>query len=315
MLSSNYGIRAFQAILKNATQSNLSFFHHAGEIQSNLILPKPSIVETLELSKSAKTSSSIEIKKDCHLGLRKQVTNLKYKDFIQHIILNTFLKHEYEWEYTWRDIPDDQIYLRVYVDVLKMASYGLTLADIASIVQKPNIICSPDFLGIIDIVIESTEMEWLNIISLFENPINDCEKVSSSTIIHDNGKYTLNMTGSSIKHMLSLSDKLHFETFYVNDIYDVYENFGIEAARELICDLLGGEVAETIANFMTRSGTIVPVGRNALKKYNRGFISYAFFENIRIGLQEVDENRIDNLRSKYSKLWRGIKLDDDSYST
>ncbi|KAJ3224079.1 hypothetical protein HK099_000291 [Clydaea vesicula] len=313
IIDRSVGINSIQSILKNATQSNLSFFHVAGNVESDSVLPRPSVADILDNSFVSKTSCTVRVKPGHEYGLRKRIMCTRVRDFVTHMNSSILNHHQDPWDCFWKE-DIDKSYFRFYFDVRKMASLAITMKDIADTFQNCNVVYSPDFIGILDVFYER-KGNWNNIILHLDNIIGGDEKIKNAIVVKDSEEViTLNVIGSSIECLANNHEHILFETLTVNDIPDIYMNFGIEAAREVIYDLLDSQKAGLVADFMCRSGEVVSIGRKSIKKFDRGFASYTFFERLALGFRELDTPRVDRLTSVYSKIWRGIRVDDDSYS-
>ncbi len=306
-MSNKVGIKAIQSILKKATQSNLSFFHHVGSA-SDSVLPKPSIAEVLDYSKNAISSSTVDIKDGMHVGLRKNILYNEFGDFVISYVFSAICVFD-EWEDIWKtNTNDGRIFVRFYMDVAKLASLGITCMFIATRMFEQNFPfdVSPEFIGMIDVYIENESYVPV-LLALMSERIYGFKNIQRAIVVDTgNDKYVLETIGTSISAMLYISNCIDFETLTVNNIEEAYEYFGIEAARELIRTLLGDDNGNIIADFMTRSGEVYAIDRGSIKRYERGYASYAFFERVKNGLQEIDDPIIDPMASIYSRLLKGL---------
>jgi len=302
------GIKSIQNILRKATQSNLSFFHSAGNITSESFAPKPSIVEILDFTNTENVSCTMKL--NSVENVKKSVIGLTYMDFVDFYVHHSVISKDREYENIWYEILQEEPFdkfCRIYFDVKKLRKYDIELSEISEYIEGETK-RSPTFMGIIDVKID-TGSDVLSIINHLKLGILGDKRIKQAEILKDSEGYRLVTFGSSIQAFASLDGDVN--TILSNDIRDVMTIFGIEAARGLIVELLDCKGSEVVADFMTRSGEVVPVNRKSIIKYNRGFISAAFFERFNDSIKLFKGNPTDNLESVYSRIFMGLNINDD----
>lgn len=303
------GIKAVQSVLKNATQSNLSMFHQAGNISSD-ILPKASIKDLLNGSKKYSSYSSATITTN-DMTIRRKFIYKRFKDFILNFSLSKFISvedHIGRCIYDHKGINPPDSFMRFYLDPKKFIPIGYTLEEIANIVfDNCNFYVSPNFMGIIDVSNDS-RFKVLSLDFILDTQLGGYLNVQNA-IISDSKIFLFN---SCIESML-LENFIVKNTIISNDIYDVEKHFGIETAKHVMIDLMSNDPKDNnvhvMVNYMTRSGTIIPLKNDNLSRYKKGFITDISFERARDTLISYLSNdnysTTDSIKSVKAKIWAG----------
>jgi hypothetical protein len=123
MYHDRIGIKAVQSVLQKATQSNLSMFHNAGNIMSkgNLIFPKPSITQILDVVNDSSCSMEATIKDYIY---PKDLCYIKFKDIVIKYTSSKYIPEDVDencfYTFLEADIPKKiyEILYRFQKDVL-----------------------------------------------------------------------------------------------------------------------------------------------------------------------------------------------------
>lgn len=306
-MSERVGIRAVQSILKKATQSNLSMFHNAGNITQDSVFPRPSVIDILNVSKSASCSMNAIIE-DVKIGLRKKLINIKISDIlIRYSIIGESSVYDIWYDFCEKSYDSTLSRIRLHMNPRKMAEFGFTLNEICELSFKNDrYMCSPDFMGIVDIYVDTLN-DIRNVTSRLDEEIikfNHKDKnIISDAVIIDNRIYTI---GSSLERLLTIDPKIKQTSVTSNSISDVELIFGIGATRNLIVELLDEDGAEIVADFMTRSGKCRPFDKSNIELYEKGFIQLVSFERSKDTIKKCLDNGYDPMSSIYSRIWKGF---------
>lgn len=305
-MSERVGIKAVQSILKKATQSNLSMFHNAGNITQDSVFPKPSIIDILNISKSASCSMSAIIKETG--GIRKKLINIKLSDIlIRYSIIDESPVHNIWHNFCEKSYDSTFSRIRLHINPRKMAELGYTLNEICELnFKNDRYMYSPDFMGMIDIYV-NTLNDIRTITSRLDHELTKFDhtdkNIISDAVIIDNKVYTI---GSSLRRLLSINPQIKQNSVRSNSISDVESVYGIGAARDLIVELLDEEGAEIVADFMTRSGKCRPFDKSNIELYEKGFIQLVSFERSKDTIKKCLDNGYDPMTSIYSRIWKGF---------
>jgi hypothetical protein len=306
--SKRIGIQAIQSVLQKATQSNLSMFHNAGNISSNSILPRPSIRDILDMNTNASCSMICDIN-DQFISthdISRSLVGLRFRDIILSFTSGPLIDEnspENIW-YEYGIFVKPKLFMRIYTDPKQFLRLGYTLASIIDIIFPDRECCvSPDFMGIIDVEVSNQE-EFHDVISCFDILLGGSKDIKDVRILNNE----LCTIGSSLVYVLRQKwEGVDFSSLKSNNIKDVETVFGIEAARNLIINLIDdSKYPDIVANFMTRTGTTRALKKDNLGLYNRGFVCDVSFERTRDSIvQNVLEGIEDPLDSIHSKIWAG----------
>ena len=139
---------------------------------------------------------------------------------------------------------------------------------------------------------------------------------TDNSINNDAYEFVIYTTGIDLDN-IKLIKYIDFNTVYLNDIYTIYIEFGIEAARSLIikeCDILyngGGNPINVshlalLADVMTNTGSITSIDRHGINRLDTDPLSRASFEKtIEQLLMASAFNEVDNMRSISSRIMAG----------
>jgi len=190
--------------------------------------------------------------------------------------------------------------------------YRLTVEDIANKIHEEyadlQCVFSPESIGQLDIFVELTNIKFTEKQLLFITPENaneiyldECVKpileklivcgipgVSSiyytKTKNEDDEEWYVETEGSNFRKLLG-HDLIDITRIQSNNVWDIYDNFGIEAARQFLIDefieLMEGINpchVKILVDKMTYSGTISSITRYTLRKDESGPLCRASFE-------------------------------------
>jgi hypothetical protein len=301
------GIRSVQSILKNATQSNLSMFHNAGNEGSNTFLPRSTIKDVLECSENDNSYSLCNIN-PTDKYIQKELTYRRFADFFEYVMPSSLIQmtgDPLEKTKEYLDILTPPHYIRFFFSARKVILEGYTLREIATKCFIDNeFIVYPDFIGVVDVIIPN-EFYDLHLLYLSSIVIDGFRGITN-VIVEGNKVTTIK---SSVESLVK-QDYVDKSTIISNDIMQVQEYFGIEAAVQVAIDLLDSKDAEVVVNFMTRSGKFLPLSKSSISNYDKGFINDISFERPRSSInkyitQETNFSTKDKMESIKSKIWSG----------
>jgi DNA-directed RNA polymerase subunit A" len=305
------GVRLAHHALSEATQSSLSAFHNAGLGSGIVTKASPSLQQIMD-GVINNSNTSMVIKTDgtitnaiCYRPLRYYVDD----------ITNSFADTSLDGKDFWYDIgrmynlPKTNKYssiFRFHLNYRKLVRDFVTLKHLVDEVFKGfSAYNSPDFMGIIDIHLES-DTQISNMMEFLEKHIG-ISGISSYNMVDENMFIT---TGSNLGHILYISGVDSVETIS-NNIYDVEKNLGVDAAREvlyheILAKTSNVHTAALIADFMTCKGFVAPFKKDNPVLKSRGFLSSIAFERPKSDVKGVVRNKIvDYTTSVYSQIITG----------
>lgn len=137
-----------------------------------------------------------------------------------------------------------------------------------------------------------------------------------NALIHEN-EYVIYTNGINIDEILDVVG-VDINKIYCNDIITVFENYGIDAARNVIIreitSVLKGNGSSTnyqhieiFADMMTNMGTLTSIDRHGLSKLDTDPLSRASFEKtVEQLIQAAVFNEVDNMKSVSSRIMAGL---------
>ncbi|MBL7054782.1 DNA-directed RNA polymerase subunit A'' [Candidatus Woesearchaeota archaeon] len=233
------GVIAAESIGEPGTQMTLNTFHFAGVAEMNVTLGLPRIIEILDGRKKIKTPMmEIYLKKPYSAGKNVKEIALSIKETKLEEISTEFSINLVESAIT------------VALDKIKIKELRITLAQIVTVVSKQlkgfSVKASKDGSSII--LKSRSQEESLNEVYKAKEKIKDThitgvKGISQVLPVKREEEFVIITAGSNLTDILQLAEVDNFRTT-TNDIFEIQEILGIEAARQAIVD----EVFKVIEN-------------------------------------------------------------------
>lgn len=269
------GIVAAQSIGEPGTQMTLRTFHYAGVKERDVTLGLPRLIEIVDARKKPSTP-----------------------------IMSVYLDKEYNSKEKAAEIAKELVYLTVgdvssgiYIDPLKVA----VVVKLNAETMESRGVKKDDFENIFDFA-ESVEVDTGSIVVKFKEAQNlrkYLEKISSTRIkgipgirralvANENGEWLINTDGSNLEKVL-LIQGVDTRRTTTNNIYEIAETLGIEAARNAFIKEAMGVLDEQgldvdirhiilVADAMTSTGEFLQIGRHGVSGRKASVIARAAFE-------------------------------------
>nr|2WAQ_C Chain C, DNA-DIRECTED RNA POLYMERASE RPO1C SUBUNIT [Saccharolobus shibatae]2WB1_C Chain C, DNA-DIRECTED RNA POLYMERASE RPO1C SUBUNIT [Saccharolobus shibatae]2WB1_Y Chain Y, DNA-DIRECTED RNA POLYMERASE RPO1C SUBUNIT [Saccharolobus shibatae] len=278
------GIVAAQSVGEPGTQMTLRTFHFAGIRELNVTLGLPRLIEIVDAKKVPSTPMMTiyltdEYKHDKEKAL-EVARKLEYTK-IENVVSSTSI-----------DIASMSIILQLDNEMLK--DKGVTVDDVKKAINR---------LKLGEFVIDESEGTTLNIsfanidsiAALFKlrdkilnTKIKGIKGIKRAIVQKKGDEYIILTDGSNLSGVLSVKgvDIAKVET---NNIREIEEVFGIEAAREIIIREISKVLAEQgldvdmrhillVADVMTRTGVVRQIGRHGVTGEKNSVLARAAFE-------------------------------------
>ncbi len=275
------GIISAESIGEPSTQMTLNTFHFAGVSEVNVTTGLPRIIEVLDGRKKIGTASmEIFLKKPLSEGkgiteFAGRIRETSFKTFIKEISIN---------------ISNSTI--EVVLDLNKVKSLDAEVSQIVKILDKS--VSGYKFSeenGIITIKPQK-EGNINNLYKLKESIKNvyvfGVKKIKQVIPVKKDDEYVILTAGSNLKEIFKLEEVDTTRTI-TNDVFEVEEFFGIEAARKLIIDEINKVLDNQgipidirhimlVADTMTTSGHVLGINRYGIVKEKPSVLARASFE-------------------------------------
>lgn len=258
----NVGIITAQNIGERCTQWTLDSFHYSGSTITTVITGVPRFTELINATKFPKnviTNIYFNNKLNSPNEIRNEIQNNISSYNLNDIVLEYNIKQKKKRWYRLYNIIHNDLYKKYthYIECKISPQFlfltKMTLYDISTIIERehPYTICvySPLALNTIDIWTDIPETDTFSFVSenttLLSLSFEILPKILKTCIVGiDNMKqymfkqtpekeWYLEVSGYNIKALFSLSFVSHHRSFS-NNMWEIFETFGIEAAREFI---------------------------------------------------------------------------------
>ncbi|MEM0293494.1 MAG: DNA-directed RNA polymerase subunit A'' [Saccharolobus sp.] len=278
------GIVAAQSIGEPGTQMTLRTFHFAGIRELNVTLGLPRLIEIVDAKKVPSTpmmtiylTEEYKSDKDKVLEVARKLEYTK----IENVVSSTSI-----------DIASMQIILQLDDDMLR--DKGVTIEDVKKAISR---------LKLGDFNIEESDNNTLlisfsnvdSVSALFKlrdkilnTKIKGIKGIKRAIVQKKGDEYVIITDGSNLSGVIGVKgvDVSKIET---NNIREIEEVFGIEAAREMIIREISKVLAEQgldvdirhillVADMMTRTGLVRQIGRHGVTGEKGSVLARAAFE-------------------------------------
>lgn len=305
------GIIGAQSIGERQTQMTLNTFHRAGLISTTVVTGVPRFTELLNATKHPKS-------RNCTIRFNEQpqsiadarengkkIVHIILKDIIADISLLKEIPQEIWYDIYCGihdiDITDYSHVIRCTLNGENLFKRQIAPRNIVEAIERnfDDIRCvvSPLKVGVVDVFFkydeEDDDVEMFsdsilipNLLGIKISGIDDIKDIFYQD--DDDGNWYAVTNGSNFKELGSLSN-IEFSELVSNDMWEIYHNLGIEAARQFLIDEFTFVVSSDgsyinarhimlVSDIMTQFGTILSVSRYGIKREQTGPVAKASFE-------------------------------------
>ena len=311
------GVISAQSIGEKQTQTTLNTFHHAGAGDKTVTTGVPRVEELLNATKDPRSVNCIVYTKKNHdslAELRKtigsEVVEITFSKITKEYKIEMNKKPE-PWYEAFKILHGDAftqytdcISLKLDVDILY--EYKLDMEMIAEIISKDysDMICvfSPDNISQLDVFVDTSNIDLPDNRLSFIDSDNAKEiyleevvqpilyKIIISgipgieNIYFNDNPNNFETDGTNYKKLLGLPFVDYTKTIS-NDVWDIYNTLGVEAAREFLieefmqlCAGINKCHIQLLAEKMTYTGGISSISRYTMRNEDCGPMGKASFE-------------------------------------
>lgn len=274
------GTVAAQSIGEPGTQMTLRTFHYAGVAELNVTLGLPRLIEILDARKTLSTALMAIHLKEKYAKSRERAREIAQKiemTTVEDVALRTEMD------------MINSVFL-VVLDRKKLERRGLTPKRVADVInEKLNLEVNMDGLKL-RVKASTTTLADLRRMA---NQVKTCaiqgiEGISKVLVKLEGDEYVLYTEGSNLKEILRLPE-VDFSRTTTNNIYEIEQELGIEAARNAIIDEAIKTLEEQglevdarhimlVADMMTATGSVRQVGRHGVSGEKASVFARASFE-------------------------------------
>lgn len=274
------GIVAAQSIGEPGTQMTMRTFHYAGVAEINVTLGLPRLIEILDVRKNPSTP---------------MMTIRLLPEYAQDREKAREVANRIEATYV-RDVADIEVDIRrltiiIRPDTRALERKGLSAEDLKnkiSKVLKTEVEESEDGSFVAQIAEPSYKTLMMAFEKLKDTVIMGIKEIKRVIIRKEDDEYVLYTEGSNLKKIMKVKG-VDFTRTTTNNIYEIYEVLGIEAARNAIIkealDTLEEQGLEVdprhimlVADVMTADGELRQIGRHGVAGEKQSILARAAFE-------------------------------------
>jgi DNA-directed RNA polymerase beta' subunit len=296
------GIICGQSIGEMQTQTTLNTFHSAGIANRTVVQGVPRFLEIIDTNRSetqGTPTATIFFKHPIPKTIveaRKRVKNSLICFTFNQLFERHWIALPDQAIENWYDMHPEhstlvdthsRICYAINLDILYR--YEITLEQIYEVLKTsiPDIkfFYSPLFEGRIDAwTTEEDKMEEILHPKILQTKICGIDRVENVFFMKQNGEWYIETDGSNLEEIMNLDYIDSFRTFS-NDIWEIYNLFGIEAIRTYIVEELTNLMPtihsshiHLLTDRMTVTGRLKSISRYTRKHENSSVLSKATFE-------------------------------------
>jgi len=298
------GILAAQSISEPATQLTMRTYHLAGAAGIKVTFGLPRLVEIFDAKRNIETPMmTIYLKKE--YNTKEDAEKLAFK-IVEKRVLDLAKSISI-------DIGEKSIILELD-DIRKVWKVERVISDFLS--KKVEIKVRDNLI----VIRLKEEIEFYELQKMKEEignlVIEGIDGVRAAIVRKEGENWIVQTVGSNLREVLKLAEVDEFKTIS-NDIYEVYEVLGIEAARNVIIKEAYKTMQEQgldvdirylllLADVMTWSGEISSIGRYGVAGAKASVLSRAAFEEtIKHLIRASIKNEIDEFKGLFENVMVG----------
>jgi DNA-directed RNA polymerase subunit A" len=270
------GIIAAQSIGEPGTQMTLRTFHYAGVKERNVTLGLPRLIEIVDARKTPSTPI-MTVYLDANHNTKEKATMLA-KELVYTTIQDIAT-----------EISIDPLAAAVIIELNNtlMQSRGITKAHFDNLF---NFVDSTVEISERSIVLKFESTENLNKIlkKVTAARIKGIKGIRRALVSNEGGEWVITTDGSNLLKVIKIPG-IDSSRTTTNNVYEVAETLGIEAARNLlileamgVLDEQGLDVdirhVALVADTMTSTGNVLQIGRHGVSGKKSSVIARAAFE-------------------------------------
>jgi len=270
------GILAAQSIGEPGTQMTLRTFHYAGVAELNVTLGLPRLIEIVDARKTPSTPVMNIYLDDKHNKSEKKAREVAQKltyTVIDDVIdtVNVDLKAEA---------------VRVKLDPMRMETLGVTIDEIKAVFPFEAEVSEDEFK--VPLKVNKAHDPDPIVKTILETRIKGIEEIKRVLTTIENGEWLIRTDGSNLEGVLKVEGVDPSRTT-TNNIHEIAEIFGIEAARNALVREAHAVLTEQgldvdirhvmlVADIMTNTGEVQQIGRHGISGEKSSVLARAAFE-------------------------------------
>src|SRR6266487_1716401 len=277
------GVVTAQSIGEPGTQMTLRTFHFAGVKERNVTLGLPRLIELVDARKKPVTPTMDVYLDEEHRTSREKALNVA-RDIIFTKVADLIERGE----------TDYSGILTFHISESKLSERGCSIDDIMEVLKGPKKkydVTLQETKKIIKISIAG-EPDAQTLLTMKNKLLNarvkgvqDIERV---TIVKQNDEWVIQTSGSNLSKIIAI-DGIDTSRITTNNVYEVWQTLGIEAARNALIKEVTNTLEEQglevdirhimlVADLMTSKGYLQQIGRHGIAGTKTSVLARAAFE-------------------------------------
>jgi len=277
------GVVTAQSIGEPGTQMTLRTFHFAGVKERNVTLGLPRLIELVDARKKPVTPTMDVYLDEEHRASREKALNVA-RDIIFTKVADLIERSE----------TDYSGILTFHISDSKLSERGCSIEDIMEVLKGPKKkydVTLQEAKKIIKISIAS-EPDAQTLLTMKNKLLNarvkgvqDIERV---TIVKQDEEWVIQTAGSNLSKIIAI-DGIDTSRIITNNVYEVWQTLGIEAARNALIKEVTNTLEEQglevdmrhimlVADLMTSKGHLQQIGRHGIAGTKTSVLARAAFE-------------------------------------
>jgi len=304
------GIVTAQSIGEPGTQLTLRTFHFAGVREQSILLGLPRLIEIVDARRTPSTPfMRIPLKGEYATNkakaqkIAKQLQYTTLGDIIEEMIVDYKRKA-----------------MIIKLDKEAMEEREITKRDLEKAVKNIQGVVDAEAKTITVKLQDDMLFNTAKVKEKIQNiKVKGIRKITKAVVKFENGKYIIETEGSNLREVLQMPgvDAAHVET---NDIHEIAEVLGIEAARNAIVREAKKVMMEQgldvdirhlllLADMMTVSGAVRQLGRHGVVKLKSSVLARAAFEiSVQTLMDAAARGEVDYLRGNVERILIGKEI-------
>lgn len=298
------GILAAQSISEPATQLTMRTYHLAGAAGIKVTFGLPRLIEIFDAKKNLETPMmTIYLKKE--YNTKENAEELAFK-IVERRVIDLAKSISI-------DMVENSIIIELD-DKRKLEKVERAIKEFVS--KKANVKIKENLI----LVKPKEEVDFIALQKIKEDigniVVEGIPGITAAIIRNDGNNWIIQTVGSNLREVLKLEEVNEHKTVS-NDIYEVYEVFGIEAARNVIIKEAYKTMQEQgldvdirylllLGDVMTWSGEISSIGRYGVAGAKASVLSRAAFEEtIKHLIRASIRNEVDEFKGLFENVMVG----------
>lgn len=276
------GVVSAQSIGEPGTQMTMRTFHYAGVAEINVTLGLPRLIEIVDARKEPSTPTMTIAVLEEYAQDRDKARKLAWEIEATHID-------------QLADVTTDALNMQLIIDLHeKTLMYRNITVDeiIEKLTDKLDIQVKPSENIDNQLVVKLKEPSYRDLLQMRKNidtiTLKGIEGIKRVVIRKDDSEYMLYTEGSQLKKVLEV-EGVDISRTYTNNIGEIYDVFGIEAARNAIIKEATNTLGEQgltvdirhimlVSDIMCCDGEVKQIGRHGISGEKASVFARAAFE-------------------------------------